>query len=286
MEHDRLVIAHHPDFALYGYPVLRERLEPAFRELRDRGLLEREGVRVLEPAPVEERLVLRVHTPGHVRGVKNSGYWEVALLSAGAVIAGAEEVAAEKADAAFCFVGAAGHHASREGFWGFCYLNDVAIAVEHLREAGLARRFAIIDIDPHFGDGTRDILGPDPEVLHVNFHSGYGEEGASGPANHDFRLPWDCEDDRFISAAERAVALAAEFHPELLFIIFGHDGHSRDYGAFELTAEAYVRFAERVKRAFLRKVCYVLSGGSSPDVASEAIAGVVNVLAGPDNGVG
>ncbi len=278
MEKVRLAVVYHPDFALYGYPVLRERLSPAFNELKERGLLDRPDVRVIEPVPAEDCLIGMVHTPAHIRGVKGAGYWEVALLSAGAVIAGMEEVAAGRAEAAFCFVGSAGHHASREGFWGFCYLNDAAIAVRHLREKRLASRFAIIDIDPHFGDGTRDIFGPDPAVLHLNFHGGYGEEAASGPANHDFRLPWDCDDERFASAAERAVSMAEDFRPDLLLVVFGHDGHSRDYGAFELSIDAYRRFARTVREAFPARVCYILSGGSNPEVAREAVAGVIEEM--------
>jgi len=281
MGENRLVVVYHPDFALYGFTVLRERLEPAFRALQESGCLDRPGVKVVEPVPVDEELVRRVHTPGHIRGVLSSGYYEVSLLSAGAVALGAEEVASDRADAAFCFVGAAGHHASRDGFWGFCYLNDVAIAVEDLRGKGLAGRFAIIDIDPHFGDGTRDILGPDPGVLHVNFYGGYKEEGQSGPSNHDFQLPWDCGDELFLAGVEKAVRLAEDFRPDLLFVIFGHDGHADDYGAFELTGEAYGRFAARVKQAFPRRVCYVLSGGSNPRVAREAVSRVIDRLSSP-----
>lgn len=275
----RLVVVYHPDFASRGYPALRERVAPAFEELRARGLLDREGARLLEARPAEERLAEEIHSEGHIRGVKNSGYYEVALLSAGSVITGANEVASGRADAAFCFVGTAGHHASRDGFWGFCYLNDVAMAVVFLRECGKASRVAVMDVDPHFGDGTRDILGDDPDVLHVNLHSGYVMREASGPHNLDLALPHDAGDAQFLRVVDKALEAAKKFDPEILFIVFGHDGHRDDYGAFELSGKVYGEFARKVRNSFPKKVCYVLSGGARPHVARQAVADVVEVLA-------
>lgn len=275
----RLAVVYHPDFSIRGYPVLRDRVAPAFDELRTRGLLELEGVGVLEASYAGEELAAKVHTDSHIRAVVNSGYYEVAMLSAGAVLRGVEEIAAGRALNSFCFTGAAGHHASHDGFWGFCYLNDVAMAVEYLRENWFMWRFSIIDIDPHFGDGTRDILGPDPDIMHINFHSGYTIGGENGPNNMDFSLPYDADDRRFLAEVDEALKAALSFGHDLLFIIFGHDNHVDDYGAFELTDAVYATFAQRVKDLFPRRVCYVLSGGANPRVARQAIGGVVEVLA-------
>ncbi len=278
----RLLVVYHEDFARHGFTILRDRLAPAFYELKSKGYLERPGVRVLEPVPVEEKWVRKVHAADHIEGVKHSGYYEVALLSAGGVIQGAEEVVLDRVDSCFCFVGAAGHHASRDGFWGFCYLNDVAIAVEYLKKQHGLKKFAIIDIDPHYGDGTRDILGPDPGVMHVNFCSGYSRGGSSqGLNNHDFALPYNAGDQEFLSWVDRAIELVYGFPHELLFIIFGHDNHRDDYGSFELTEEFYPEFARRIRAKFPSRVCYVLSGGSNPRVAKAAIGGVVEVLSSP-----
>ncbi|MEW6554547.1 MAG: histone deacetylase [Actinomycetota bacterium] len=275
----RLALVYHPDFAARGYPALRDRIAPAYEELRERGLLEREGVRLFEADAADAETAARVHSPAHLRAVVNSGYYEIALLSAGAVIRGAGEVASGRADSAFCFVGAAGHHASEDGFWGFCFLNDVAMAVLSLRDAALADRFAIIDIDPHFGDGTRDILGQDAGVLHVNFHSGYTMGSEEGLNNLDIALSHQANDDRFLAGVDKALQAASEFEHDLLFIIFGHDSHRDDYGAFELSDGVFSVFANRVKALFPSRVCYVLSGGSNPRVARKAIGDVVAALA-------
>ena len=274
----RLALVYHPDFAARGYPALRDRVAPAYEELRERGLLEREGVSLFEAEAADVETAARVHSSSHLRSVANSGYYDIALLSAGAVIRGAFEVASGRAENAFCFVGAAGHHASEDGFWGFCYLNDVAMAVVSLREAALSERFAIIDIDPHYGDGTRDILGPDAGVLHVNFHSGYPMGNEAGSSNLDIALPHQASDDRFLEGVDTALKAARDFEHDLLFIVFGHDSHHDDYGAFELSDGVYAVFAGKVKKMFPSRVCYVLSGGANPRVARRAIADVVAVL--------
>ncbi len=278
-EISRLVIVYHPDFSAHGYPALKARVAPAFDELNARGLLDMAGVRVMEAEPAEEELVARVHADYHVRSVHASGYYEVAMLSAGAVVMGAREVAHGRALRVFCFTGSAGHHASHDGFWGFCYLNDVAIAIEDLRRENPGLRFAILDIDPHFGDGTRDILGEDPETLHLNFFSGYPIGNEGGRSNVDFALSHSAGDDEFLSEVDRALALARDFAPDLLFIVFGHDNHRDDYGGFALSDGVYSLFAKKVAASFPQGVCYVLSGGSNPDVARRAIGDVVEVLA-------
>lgn len=275
----KLLLVYHQSFSEMGYPPLKDRVGPAFEHLRLKGYIDRPEVSVMEPGPAPPELVGRVHTPRHIADVEGSGYYQVALLSTGGVVEASRKVAGGEADSAFCFVGAAGHHASREGYWGFCFINDVGVAGTDLLDSGLARRLAIVDIDPHFGDGTRDIFGPEPRVLHVNFCGNFGHSGTGGaPTNVDVTLPYDADDDLFLSHAEGALDRARDFEPDLLYVVFGYDSHHDDYGSFRLTVDAFRRFAEAVRRRFPTRVCYVLSGGARVDVGKEAIASVVDVL--------
>ncbi len=276
----RLLVVYHPEFASQGYPPLKDRVEPSFDYLRDRGYLDRPGVEVLEPRPAPLSLVERVHTRRHIEDVGGSGYLDVSLLSTGGVVEASKMLAAGEADNAFCFVGAAGHHASREGFWGFCFINDVAVAATDLLETGAVQRLAVIDIDPHFGDGTRDILGPESRVLHVNFHSAFGRLGMdAGPSNIDIPLPGDAGDDLFMEHAEGALDRARDFEPDLLFVVFGYDSHTGDYGAFQFTDDAYRRFTLAALERFETGICVVLSGGAEVGNGKSSISAVVDVLA-------
>jgi acetoin utilization deacetylase AcuC-like enzyme len=166
-----------------------------------------------------------------------------------------------------------GHHASRGGCWGFCYFNDVAITISRLRELGL-ERFLIVDVDPHFGDGTRDFFGNDADVFHINFHSGTGEQHDPAKNNYDIGLGFGASDEQFLSALQSAVDLAKDFDFQIAFVIFGHDSHQDDYGGFNLTFKAYPRMDKIIKEAVGDKgLVFVLSGGSCIHVAEKVIPG-------------
>ena len=64
-----------------------------------------------------------------------------------------------------------GHHAGRSGralgasSLGFCYFNNLAIAVR-----SLDKRSLILDIDGHHGNGTQEIFLGDEKVTYVSLH--------------------------------------------------------------------------------------------------------------------
>ncbi len=62
-----------------------------------------------------------------------------------------------------------GHHATRAGYGGSCYLNNAAVAAEALRAAGFAR-VGVIDIDAHQGNGTAAIFYDRGDVLYGSVH--------------------------------------------------------------------------------------------------------------------
>lgn len=57
------------------------------------------------------------------------------------------------------------HHASRQHGHGFCVYADISMIVAALRSAGLARRFAIVDLDAHQGDGHERDFEQDRDVV-------------------------------------------------------------------------------------------------------------------------
>jgi len=280
----KVAVIYHEDFGSKGHSVLKHRVKPSFEALTRSGLLEGDDVQVFEPEPAPLALVEKVHTPEHMERMitesYNKMYHDVALLSAGGVIKAAEMVAKGEADNAFAYTGTAGHHASPGSCWGFCYYNDVAITIKRLREMGLDR-FLIVDVDPHFGDGTRNFFGDDPNVYHINFNHQQNSNSDGNKNNYDVGIGFDAKDDQFLSELESSMEMAKDFDFEICFVVFGHDSHADDYGGFELTSEVYPKMAKIIKEAAGDKgVVFVLSGGSVPDVASKAIPEVIAVLAG------
>ncbi len=279
-------VFYHQDFASHGVVILKNRVEPGFLALNP--LIEAGLLKVFTPritSEVEELLV-RTHFEDHIHDVKKIGYHEVALLSAAGVIQGAEKLASGELKFAFCFVGTAGHHANYHSSWGFCYYNDVAMAVARLNRIGI-KRIMVIDIDPHFGDGTRDLLGNDPDLIHINFYAEPFYDITLYEEYNDLNLNQALQnldvcisaagDDLFLSCLTSS--LQYNWDCEFVIVIFGHDSHSEDYGNFYLSDQAYPEMARQIKKFAAHKpVLFVLSGGSNPDVARRVIPPLIEVF--------
>jgi acetoin utilization deacetylase AcuC-like enzyme len=73
------------------------------------------------------------------------------------------------------------HHAGWDSGGAFCTFNGLMVAALTLRQESLVRRVAILDLDRHFADGTRDIIRRQKIdwIRHYTFGAeGIGREGA------------------------------------------------------------------------------------------------------------
>ena len=112
-------------------------------------------VELVEPQPASLEDLTAVHTPEHLAWVQNRGLHQVAALAAGASTAAAQ---AGLAEPCLALVRPPGHHASSGSAWGFCYYNNMAVALTSLKNRQLIQTACVLDIDMHFGDGTANIL--------------------------------------------------------------------------------------------------------------------------------
>ena len=216
-----------------------------FSALAEEGLLEREWLRFFEAKPAGEDLVLRVHDKGWVERLKGGRYWDVSLYSAGALVMAFEKVLSGEVDNALSLSGAGGHHAHRDYAWGGCYINHSAIAITWAREAGMGRRFAIVDTDTHHGDGTREIFLDDEDVLHICYCGQRARE-----RNTKICFPHANGDDEFVRRLSgETVPLLEDFKPDLILWVCGLDTHRDSYGTRRLTEECYPRLLEILKGA-------------------------------------
>lgn len=133
---------------------------------------ELQGYEFIEPCAAGQEDILRVHGREHIEQVRRKGMFEISSLSAGGALAAAE--IALQGEPAFALIRPPGHHASANRAWGMCYFNNMAIAIQKVRQE--ARRVLIIDIDLHFGDGTvsifrgdRDVKIANPGSIDINF---------------------------------------------------------------------------------------------------------------------
>jgi acetoin utilization deacetylase AcuC-like enzyme len=122
---------------------------------------------LLEPAPAEERDVLRIHSRRHVDEIRaERRIFPAAMLSAGGAVAAAES--AMRGMPAFALIRPPGHHASPDSCWGFCFLGNMAIAVARLLDRGAIRSAFILDFDLHHGDGTENAFAGDARVCYCH----------------------------------------------------------------------------------------------------------------------
>jgi acetoin utilization deacetylase AcuC-like enzyme len=191
----------------------------------------------LEAPEAKEEDLLLVHSPQLVAKVKEIPHlYQVALRAVGgAILASRIALGGEKA---FGLIRPPGHHARREFHWGFCFFNNVAIAVKKLLEEKLIKSAMILDIDLHYGDGTADIFSSSEEVKVVNIQ----EEN-----------PQD-----FIRETEKALT---NFKEEILAISAGFDRYKLDWGR-TLNMEDYYQLGKLIKEAVGNVPCFaVLEGG-------------------------
>ncbi len=151
------------------------RLDSALQVLRESPGYEFVGAR----AATEEEL-LRAHTQDHIDSMKHESdvyhggrLYRVAIVAAGGAIRTAE--IAYAGEPVFGLIRPPGHHASRASCWGFCYFNNMAVALLSLQSKGLIRSALVLDFDLHVGDGTINILGDREEFFIYNPH-GRGDD--------------------------------------------------------------------------------------------------------------
>ena len=289
MAKGRTGVFYHPSYSRRSYLTVGSRLAD-FPKALER-ILESDRVVLYEPEPVLEELLLKVHTPDLLERVGRDPLCSTAWHSAGGVVAAGAKIADGEIANAFAFIGAGGHHSGRDDFGGFCCFNDVALCIVNLREQRGLRRFAIVDTDAHHGDGTRDLLRGDPDVLHICF-CGTDYESPDG-TKVDVACPGSWEggrDGRSLNeiyvdrVGQHAAHRVRNFRPDLLFWYFGFDTHQGDYGDIGLTKPCYLHLAD-LMTGLADEACggrleVVLGGGSERRLATTLIPPIIERLAG------
>lgn len=183
--------------------------------------------------------------------------WDAAYWSAQCAVSAAERTL-HGDRAAYAICRPPGHHASRDMFGGFCYLNNVAIAANWLTKRG--QRVAVLDIDYHHGNGTQEIFYARDDVLtislHVDPHEDYpyfwGHADETGVnlgtgCNLNLPLPRTVDAAGYMVALDIALYRVHEFAPDSLLIALGMDTYKGDpVGGFDLDTPDYTAIGKRI----------------------------------------
>ncbi len=233
-----MVIVYSPrclDYAAAGHPENPDRVRSAVAQLH------KEFHTWVTPVPCADEDILRVHTRELLTAVRTGGFadadtpvlsgiFEIAKLAAGGALLAAEHALAGRP--AFSLMRPPGHHAERDRVMGFCYLNNLAIAVARMLESSpKVRRVAILDFDCHHGNGTEDIFRGDKRVLFVSLHQSPCYPGTglvSGRNCLNYPLPPGTGPERFLATLDEALGRIHAFQPDLLAVSAGFDAYKND----------------------------------------------------------
>jgi acetoin utilization deacetylase AcuC-like enzyme len=168
-------------------------------------------------------------------------------------------------------LGGGTHHAGHAFARGYCLFNDVVAALGQLRAEGLVERALVVDCDVHQGDGTADLLGPDPHAFTVSLHGARNYPFQRIPSDLDVDLASGTGDADYLEALDGALDVALRrCAPELAFYLAGADPWEGDrLGRLALTKPGLRTRDELVLdrlRAAGARVCVVLAGGYAEDV--------------------
>jgi len=164
--------------------------------------------------------------------------WAAARASAATAVH-AVQLVLDGRDSAYALCRPPGHHAYADMAGGFCYLNNSAIAAQHLRQH--FRRVAIVDIDVHHGNGTQAIFYERADVFTASVHAdpanyypffwGYATETGAGEgagSNLNVPLALGSLDDVYLQALEAIIAATRKHGAEALVVALGLDAFEGD----------------------------------------------------------
>ena len=280
-----MLIVHSPECLAYdapGHPENPGRITGAVAALRHR------HHEWIAPGPCADADILRVHTPRMLESVKHGPFFDAdtpyfpEIYDHACRAAGAAILAAQKSlsgQAAFSLMRPPGHHAERDRVMGFCYFNNIAIAIARLLDdpSTGTKRVAVLDFDCHHGNGTEDIFRGDDRVLFASLHQSpcYPGTGLASNGNClNYPLPPGSGPGEFLGALEDALEKLEEFRPDVLAVSAGFDAYKGDpLTQMSLEIDTYheighhiAAFCQSMKTAASPLPCFiVLEGGYSPD---------------------
>lgn len=217
-----------------------------------------------------------------------SGSWTAAREGAACALAAAQAVSKGESSAV-ALTRPPGHHAGKAYMGGYCFLNNAAIAAQHLSSQGL-QRIAVMDIDYHHGNGTQAIFDERSDVYTVSIHGdpqteypfflGHADERGTGAGegyNLNFPLPKGTAFETWYGSLQKALQVIADFSPQALVVPLGLDTYEGDpICGFKLKSVHYLQVGRALASLRLPTV-FTLEGGYA---VADFGRNTVNVLEG------
>ena len=234
-----------------GHPERKERLDSIISsikssdlkiEFKNAPLVDLDTVSLVHPKKHIQQIFKNIPKEG-VIGVEREPYADTMLCpnsknsilrSCGSGIAACDDLI-KKNERVFCAVRPPGHHAETVKAYGFCFINNIAVAARYLQKKYKIRKVAIIDFDVHHGNGTQEIFYKDKSVVYASSHEhplfpGTGTETETGVGNiFNATLNAGTGSKEFLEIFKKKIIKPVDsFKPEVILISAGFDAHTRD----------------------------------------------------------
>ncbi len=243
--------------------------------------------------------IKKIHTSTHIAAVQKIPNTCVATEVAVAGALGAAKAVCEgTVRNAFCAIRPPGHHAHNTGKEeGFCFYNNVSIAVKYVQEIFKIGKVLIIDWDYHHGNATQDTFYSDGTVLFFSTHNwnDYPQtgdpaktgSGAGAGLNINVHLaPGEGDDAMKKAWNEKLLPKVQTFKPDMVFLSAGFDSRIDDIkGKLKVTDACFAHITKLAldiaKTYSSNRLVSLLEGGYNVDgTASATVTHVAELIAG------
>ncbi len=301
-----------------GHPERPERLQWAMKSIEDSKLLNSD-LQIVEAKPVSLEEIYKLHQKEYIKSIKEKserggGYYtldtavnrytfEAAVYAAGGGVLAVDRITDRLSNSAFVLCRPPGHHAEYDRAFGFCFINNIAVAANHLISNRQFERILIVDYDAHHGNGTQNMFFETDKVLYIGLHqdgrtlfpgSGFVDEIGSGQGRgYTVNIPMypGAGRESYAMAFEEIIEpIAASYQPEFVLVSAGFDCHHEDpltmlgltLHDIDMINRRLMSIAERYSNG---RIAIFLEGGYNLDViatgariTAEALVGKETVL--------
>ncbi|CAG9761970.1 unnamed protein product [Ceutorhynchus assimilis] len=179
-----------------------------------------------------------------------SNIYDFATCIAGGSLSAARLLAAEKCRTVINWFGG-WHHAQRDSASGFCYINDIVIAIQFMSKT--FSRILYVDLDIHHGDGVQNAFEYSNKILTLSFHKhcagffpntgGLKDIGKGRGQYYSINIPLmdGVGDKTFTKVFEEVFPMVCEsYKPQAVVVQCGADGLNGDpVGQCNLTLKGF-----------------------------------------------
>jgi|UniRef100_A0AC35FXV5 histone deacetylase 1/2 len=264
-----------------GHPMKPHRIRMCHNLLLNYGLYRK--MEIFRPRPAEMEELTRYHSDDYMLFLQNirpdnindytkqmqrfnvgedcpvfDGLYEFCQISSGGSIAAAQKINEGHSDIAINWMGGL-HHAKKSEASGFCYSNDIVLAILELLK--VHPRVLYVDIDIHHGDGVEEAFYTTDRVMTCSFHK-YGEYfpgtgdlrdiGIDKGKHYSLNFPLrdGIDDDTYEKIFQPVMRqVIKSFDPNVIVLQCGADSLTGDrLGCFNLTLKGHGKCVDFLKR--------------------------------------